>query len=115
MLLLDRAIKMAAELDEPEEMNFVRKHARQQAEELGLENIRDAATRVFSNSSGSYSSNVNLAVENSSWSDETQLQEMYMKRKSFAFNSDRPGAGGEMKRDVFESAMKVGWGETCCP
>ena len=107
MLLLDRAIKMAAELDEPEEMNFVRKHARQQAEELGLENIRDAATRVFSNSSGSYSSNVNLAVENSSWSDETQLQEMYMKRKSFAFNSDRPGAGGEMKRDVFESAMKV--------
>jgi magnesium chelatase subunit H len=107
MLLLDRAIKMAADLDEPDEMNFVRKHARQQAEELGLQNIRDAATRVFSNSSGSYSSNVNLAVENSSWSDETQLQEMYMKRKSFAFNSDRPGAGGEMQRDVFESAMKV--------
>ena len=52
MLLLDRAIKLAAELDEPEEMNFVRKHARQQAEELGLKSIRDAATRVFSNSSG---------------------------------------------------------------
>ena len=30
-----------------------------------------------------------------------------MKRKSFAFNSDRPGAGGEMQRDVFESAMKT--------
>ena len=51
--------------------------------------LRDAATRVFSNASGSYSSNVNLAVENSSWSDEQQLQEMYMNRKSFAFNSDR--------------------------
>ena len=51
--------------------------------------IREAATRVFSNASGSYSSNVNLAVENSSWSDEQQLQEMYLKRKSFAFNSDR--------------------------
>ncbi|KAK1316327.1 hypothetical protein QJS10_CPA05g00847 [Acorus calamus] len=35
MNLLDRAVKMVAELDEPEEMNFVRKHARQQAEELG--------------------------------------------------------------------------------
>ncbi len=45
-----------------------------QAEELGLQSLRDAATRVFSNSSGSYSSNVNLAVENSSWSDESQLQ-----------------------------------------
>jgi magnesium chelatase subunit H len=52
MLLLDRAIKLAAEQDEPEEMNFVRKHARQQAAELGLQSLRDAATRVFSNSSG---------------------------------------------------------------
>jgi magnesium chelatase subunit H len=93
MLLLDRAIKMAAEQDEPDNMNFVRKHAKQQAAEMGM-SLRDAATRVFSNSSGSYSSNVNLAVENSSWSDEQQLQEMYIKRKSFAFNSDRPGAGG---------------------
>ncbi len=107
MLLLDRAVKMAAELDEPEELNFVRKHARQQAAELGLQSVRDAATRIFSNSSGSYSSNVNLAVENSSWSDESQLQEMYLKRKSYAFNSDRPGAGGEMQRDIFETAMKT--------
>ena len=52
-------------------------------------NVRQAATRIFSNASGSYSSNVNLAVENSSWSDEQQLQEMYLSRKSFAFNSDR--------------------------
>lgn len=34
-------------------------------------------------------------------------QEMYVKRKSFAFNSDRPGAGGEEQREVFESAMKT--------
>lgn len=106
MLLLDRAIKMAAEQDEPDEMNFVRKHAKQQAAEMGV-SLRDAATRVFSNSSGSYSSNVNLAVENSSWSDEQQLQEMYLKRKSFAFNSDRPGAGGEEGREIFERALKT--------
>ena len=60
----------------------------QQAEEMGI-TTRQAATRIFSNASGSYSSNVNLAVENSSWSDEQQLQEMYLSRKSFAFNSDR--------------------------
>jgi len=107
MLLLDRAVKLAAEQDEPDEMNFVRKHAKAQAAEMGLASLRDAATRIFSNSSGSYSSNVNLAVENSSWSDESQLQEMYLQRKSFAFNSDRPGAGGEMQRDMFERAMKT--------
>lgn len=78
-----------------------------QAAEMGLASLREAATRVFSNSSGSYSSNVNLAVENSSWSDENQLQEMYLKRKSFSFNSDRPGAGGEESRDIFERAMKT--------
>jgi len=105
MNLLDRAIKTAAELDEPLELNYVRKHAIEQAEELGM-SIRQAATRVFSNASGSYSSNVNLAVENSSWSDEQQLQEMYLQRKTFAFDSDRPGVGGETQKGVFVSAMK---------
>jgi magnesium chelatase subunit H len=104
MNLLDRAVKMVAELDEPPEDNYVRKHALEQAAELNI-SARDAATRIFSNASGSYSSNVNLAVENSSWSDESQLQEMYLKRKSFAFNSDRPGAGGEEARDMFEKSM----------
>ena len=60
-------------------MNFVRKHAIEQAEELGV-SVRQAATRIFSNASGSYSSNVNLAVENSSWNDEAQLQDMYLSR-----------------------------------
>ncbi len=32
---------------------------------------------------------------------------MYVSRKSFAFNSDRPGAGGEEGRDIFERAMKT--------
>ena len=64
-----------------------RAHPSQAAENNST--IREAATRIFSNASGSYSSNVNLAIENSSWSDEQQLQEMYMARKSFAFNSDR--------------------------
>jgi magnesium chelatase subunit H len=104
MNLLDRAIKMAAEADEPLESNFVRKHALEQAEELGV-SLREAATRIFSNASGSYSSNVNLAVENSSWNDEKQLQDMYVSRKSFAFNSDRPGSGMETNEEVFKASM----------
>ena len=105
MALLDKGIKMAAEAVEPLEMNFVRKHALKQAEDMGI-NLRQAATRVFSNASGSYSSNVNLAVENSSWEEEQELQEMYLKRKSFAFNSDNPGVMDE-SRGVFETALKT--------
>merc|ERR1719221_1380069 len=41
MNLMDRAIKMAAEADEPVEQNFVRKHAIEQAEELSV-SIRQA-------------------------------------------------------------------------
>jgi len=104
MALLDRAVKMAAEADEPLEMNFVRKHALEQAAEMGCD-VRSAATRIFSNASGSYASNVNLAVENSSWEEETELQEMYLKRKSFAFNSDNPGVMDE-SRGIFESSLK---------
>jgi magnesium chelatase subunit H len=105
MNLLDQAVKMAAEVDEPLEMNFVRKHALQQAEEMGI-NLRQAATRVFSNASGSYSSNINLAVENSTWDSEAELQEMYLNRKSFAFDSDNPGIMAE-SRQIFETTLKT--------
>ncbi len=105
MNLLDQGVKMAAEADEPLEMNFVRKHALQQAEDMGI-NLRQAATRVFSNASGSYSSNINLAVENSTWDSEAELQEMYLNRKSFAFNSDNPGMMDE-SRQIFESTLKT--------
>ncbi|MEN9225092.1 MAG: magnesium chelatase subunit H [Thermostichus sp. HHBFW_bins_43] len=103
MDLIDRAVKLAAEAPEPPEFNFVRKHALQQAEELGL-TLSQAATRVFSNASGSYSSNINLAVENSSWEDESELREMYLTRKSFAFGSNLPN---QQMRQLFESSLKT--------
>ncbi len=103
MDLIDRAVKLAAEAVEPLEQNFIRKHALAQAEELGL-TLEQAATRVFSNASGSYSSNVNLAVENSSWENESELREMYLTRKSFAFGSNLPN---QQMRQLFESSLKT--------
>jgi len=105
MNLMDRGIKMAAEADEPVEMNFVRKHALEQAEELKI-TVREAAARVFSNSAGSYSANVGLAIENGGWEDETQLQEQFLTRKGFAFNADKPGMM-EQQADLFKSALKT--------
>jgi len=105
MALMDRAVKMAAEMDEPAEMNFVRKHALEQAEEMGV-SVREAATRVFSNSAGSYSANVGLAIENGGWEGEQQLQEQFVNRKGFAFNSDRPGQM-DAAQDSFKAALKT--------
>merc|ERR1711988_19947 len=105
MALLDRAVKLAAEADEPPEMNFVRKHALEQAEEMGV-TLREAATRVFSNSAGSYSANVGLAIENGGWEGEQQLQEQFINRKGFAFNSDKPGQM-DAAQDAFKAALKT--------
>ena len=105
MNLLDRGIKLAAEADEPLDQNFVRKHAIEQAEELGT-SVRDAACRVFSNSAGSYSANVGLAIENGGWESEDQLQNQFLERKGFAFNADTPGMM-KQQADLFKSALKT--------
>eukprot|EP00601_Ochromonadales_sp_CCMP2298_P004682 CAMPEP_0173190968 /NCGR_PEP_ID=MMETSP1141-20130122/12633_1 /TAXON_ID=483371 /ORGANISM="non described non described, Strain CCMP2298" /LENGTH=1368 /DNA_ID=CAMNT_0014115123 /DNA_START=129 /DNA_END=4235 /DNA_ORIENTATION=+ len=105
MNLLDRAVKMAAEADEPLEMNYVRAHAIDQAKEFGV-TIRDAATRVFSNAAGSYSANVGLTLENGGWEDEKQLQDQFINRKGFAFNADKPGEM-DMQTDLFKASLKT--------
>jgi len=103
MNLLDRGIKLAAEADEPLEMNFVRKHAMEQAAELNI-SLREAATRVFSNAAGSYSANVGLAIENGTNIDENALQEQFTTRKGFALSSDNPGKMSEASA-LFKSAL----------
>ena len=105
MALLDRAVKMAAEADEPLDMNYVRRHALAQAKELGV-SVREAATRVFSNASGSYSSNINLAVENGTWENEEELQNMYLARKGFAFSADNPGVMVQNEA-LFRASLKT--------
>jgi magnesium chelatase subunit H len=103
MALLDRAVKIAAEADEEPGQNFVRKHALETAAEMQV-SVREAATRVFSNSAGSYSANVGLAIENGGWEGEQQLQEQFLSRKGFAFNSDTPGKM-DQKGDLFKAAL----------
>jgi len=105
MNLLDRAVKLAAEADEPDDQNFVRKHAKEQAKEMGM-SVREAATRVFSNAAGSYSANVGLAIENGGWESENQLQEQFVGRKGFAFNADKPGSM-EQSTDMFKAALST--------
>jgi magnesium chelatase subunit H len=105
MNLLDRAVKMAAEAEEPEEMNYVRAHALAQAKEFKI-SIRDAATRVFSNAAGSYSANVGLTLENGGWENEGQLQEQFLNRKGYAYNADKPGEL-ELQSDIFKASLKT--------
>lgn len=85
--LLAEAALMAAQADEPEEMNFVRAHALAYAAEHGCD-IETAALRVFSNAEGAYGSNVNQLVDASAFGDEDELADAYEARKSFAYGTD---------------------------
>ncbi|MEM1111879.1 MAG: magnesium chelatase subunit H [Pseudomonadota bacterium] len=101
--LLDKAVRLAANADEPEEMNFVRKHTQAHAAELNV-SLNEAAARVFSNAPGSYGANVNHMVESSNWEDDQQLSDAFMARKSYAYT---PTDGWTASRDVMESSLST--------
>ncbi len=101
MDLLDKAVRLAAQAPEPEEMNFVRKHTATHAADLGV-SLDEAATRVFANAPGHYGANVNHLIESSTWEDDSELSEAFLSRKSFAY-----GARGQWRdaRNVMERSM----------
>ena len=88
--LLDKAVRLVAQLDEPLEMNYVRKHVREQiaAEACALD---EAAVRVFSNAPGNYGTNVNFMVMDSQWEREETLGDLFVTRKCFAYGRDSRG------------------------
>jgi len=101
MKLLADAAFQAAGVDEPEEMNFVRKRALAHQSRLGCD-LETAALRVFSNAEGAYGANVNQLIDAGLWSDEGELADAFEKRKGFAYGR----AGKPMKQAaLLNSAM----------
>ncbi|HEU4510902.1 MAG TPA: cobaltochelatase subunit CobN [Pyrinomonadaceae bacterium] len=88
--LLDKAVRLVAQLDEPLEMNYVRKHVLEQVQQDACEQD-DAAVRVFSNAPGNYGTNVNFMVMDSQWEREETLGDLFVTRKCFAYGRDSKG------------------------
>ncbi|HEY9284538.1 MAG TPA: cobaltochelatase subunit CobN [Pyrinomonadaceae bacterium] len=89
-LLLDRAVRRVAALDEPEDLNYVRANVLAEARESGCD-FDDAVLRVFSNAPGSYGTNVNFLVSSSEWEHESALGDLFVRRKCFAYGRDSRG------------------------
>ena len=85
--LLAEAALLAARADEPEEMNFIRKHVRAYVAAHGG-TLEDAALRVFGNADGAYGANVSQMLESGAWQEEDELAEAYVRRKGFAYGVD---------------------------
>jgi magnesium chelatase subunit H len=92
--LLDKAVRLVAQVDEPPELNYVRKHVMQQVEQDRCD-IDEAAVRVFSNAPGNYGTNVNFMVMDSQWDREETLGDLFVTRKCFAYGRDSTGRAFE--------------------
>jgi len=88
--LLDKAVRLVAQLDEPLDQNYVRKHVWQQVEQEACD-VDDASVRVFSNAPGNYGTNVNFMVMDSQWEHEETLGDLFVTRKCFAYGRDSKG------------------------
>jgi magnesium chelatase subunit H len=90
MMLLDKAVRCVAALDEPAELNPVRANIAERVEGGGC-TAEEAALRVFSNAPGSYGTNVNFMVMDSQWESADALGDLFVTRKCFAYGR---GPGG---------------------
>ncbi len=90
MTLLDKAVRRVATLDEPFNLNYVRRNTFESLNEAGTE-FDDAVTRVFSNAPGNYGTNVNFMVMDSQWETSETLGELFVTRKCFAYTRDSKG------------------------
>jgi magnesium chelatase subunit H len=109
MNLLDKAVRAVAELDEPLEMNYVRRNIEEQMSADGC-GIDEAALRVFSNAPGNYGTNVNFMVMDSQWEQDETLGDLFVTRKCFAYGRDTEGRaveGREAKRALDRALSRV--------
>ncbi len=82
--MLAEAALLAAQADEPVELNFIRKHSLKLQAAQGCD-IDTAALRVFSNAEGAYGANVNLMIDDGSWTDPNELADSFERQKGFAY------------------------------
>lgn len=88
--LLDRAVRLVANLDEPWDLNYVRRHVLEQIKQENCD-TDEAMTRVFSNAPGNYGTNVNFMVMDSQWDRDETLGDLFVTRKCFAYGRDSKG------------------------
>ena len=95
--LMDKAVLMAAKLDESDDDNFVRKHIREDSEALQADGAsaddawRNAAFRVFGDAPGTYGSGINVVLDAKNWESEKDLADVYVRWGGHVFGGGQRG------------------------
>lgn len=95
--LMEKATALVAALDEPDEMNFVRKHMKQDSAALAAQGVdqdlawQQAGYRIFGCPPGGYGAGVAALLEARNWENVHDLAEVYVRWGAHAYGSGRQG------------------------
>lgn len=92
--MIDKAIKLVSDLDEPEELNFLKKHKKELKSQL----------RIFGPTAIEYGTRMLQLVEDSIWQNESDLAKAYVSSMCYAYGKDLHGVEA---RDAFEGLLKT--------
>ena len=98
--LIDDLFQRAANLDEPPEQNFVRKHAL----ELQSQGVENPSARLFSNPAGDFGSLVNDRVVDGNWESGDELAQTWEGRNVFSYGRKDKG---QARREVMTQLLKT--------
>ncbi|MDZ8185613.1 MAG: magnesium chelatase subunit H [Nostoc sp. ChiSLP02] len=98
--LLDDLFQRAADIDEPEEQNFIRKHALL----LKAQGIENASARLFSNPAGDFGSLVNDKVVDGNWESGEELGNTWQSRNVFSYGRNDKG---QARPEVLNTLLKT--------
>lgn len=106
--LVDEAVRLVADLDEPPELNFVRKHLLERLAEMpeheDIEIRKRLATfRVFTAAPGVYDYGTNTAVAASAWETDEDLADIFIDTCHYAYGK---GSFGVAARKEFTANLK---------
>ncbi|HVD17005.1 MAG TPA: cobaltochelatase subunit CobN, partial [Actinomycetota bacterium] len=105
--LVDDAVGLVAGLDEPDEVNFVAKHAR--AEQAAGHDRRRATTRVFGSKPGAYGAGLLPLIDARNWRTDADLAEVYEVWGGYAYGRGLDGvaAAGAMRDNLARVRVAV--------
>lgn len=105
---LDKAVKMVVALDEPLELNFIKKHVLEEQEELikeGMDPIkalRQASFRVFGDPPGAHGAGTGAVLEAKNWETVDDIAAVYTRWGAHAYGE---GSEGDYLPERFKKRM----------
>ncbi|MBN3873347.1 magnesium chelatase subunit H [Nostoc sp. JL33] len=98
--LLDDLFQRAADADEPDDQNFIRRHALA----LKAQGVENASARLFSNPAGDFGSLVNDSVVDGNWESGEELGNTWQSRNVFSYGREDKG---QARPEVLNTLLKT--------